>query len=371
MYLLNELILLSPLGVYVGLRLRALASGKAFKNLIVVFYLLLLAAYPAVESLSHGRPSGWTKPLILAGNYALPLLLYLVLVVIPADLAIGALRLSGVLTREAVRRPRFRKIRLAAYLTLPALIVFLGILNFRHLRVREYAVEIPRKSSTVDSLKVVFASDLHLGELTRPGFLGDFVAKVNAQNPDLVLIGGDVFEGHGRDGFADEFAAAFKRVRSSRGVFGVPGNHERFGGDRSEVFARAGIRMLRDEVVRVGDAVYLAGRNDGRGGRRMSVEDLLADTPPDLPVIVLDHRPTDLEAVSRRSVDIQFSGHTHHGQLFPVNFITRRVYELSWGYKKKLETHVFVTSGAQLWGPPVRTAGHSEILAVTAAFRAP
>jgi predicted MPP superfamily phosphohydrolase len=88
-----------------------------------------------------------------------------------------------------------------------------------------------------------------------------------------------------------------------------------------------------------------------------------------LPVIVLEHRPIDLDNVSRSGADILLSGHTHNGQLFPVNFIAKRHYELNWGYKLKNRTHVFVTSGIQVWGPPVRTAGASEILIVNVFFR--
>ena len=96
----------------------------------------------------------------------------------------------------------------------------------------------------------------------------------------------------------------------------------------------------------------------------MSVDELLAGGPKDLPVILLAHRPVELDQAERAGVDIQLSGHTHHGQVFPVNWITSHEYELSWGYLKKGPTHVFVTSGVQLWGPPVRTVGASEILAV-------
>ena len=88
-----------------------------------------------------------------------------------------------------------------------------------------------------------------------------------------------------------------------------------------------------------------------------------------MPVIVLEHRPTDLDKVSLSGADILLSGHTHNGQLFPVNLITKYYYELSWGYKVKNHTHIFVSSGIQVWGPPVRTAGNSEILIVNVRFR--
>jgi hypothetical protein len=111
------------------------------------------------------------------------------------------------------------------------------------------------------------------------------------------------------------------------------------------------------------------GRTDVRFRDRKSIDELLRDCDQGLPVIVLDHRPTDLDNVSLSGADILFSGHTHHGQLSPVNLVTKQRYELSWGYKRKNGTHVFVTSGIQTWGPPVRTAGVSEIVIVNVSFR--
>jgi predicted MPP superfamily phosphohydrolase len=87
-----------------------------------------------------------------------------------------------------------------------------------------------------------------------------------------------------------------------------------------------------------------------------------------LPVILIDHRPTELAQVSKTLVDVQLSGHTHDGQMFPINLITRRVYPLSWGYRKIGNTHFFVTSGIRLWGPPVRTSGKSEIMVIDITF---
>jgi predicted MPP superfamily phosphohydrolase len=86
--------------------------------------------------------------------------------------------------------------------------------------------------------------------------------------------------------------------------------------------------------------------------------------PDSLPVILMDHRPTEIEQISKTSADIVLSGHTHNGQLFPINFITRSVYELSYGHMKKGDTHFFVSSGIRLWGFPVRTTGKSEIMVI-------
>jgi hypothetical protein len=218
-------------------------------------------------------------------------------------------------------------------------------------------------------VKIAFASDFHLRKTTDRLFMERFIERVNAAKPDIVLIGGDVLEGDRQGGRLAEFEAQFSRLKPKYGVYGVPGNHDLRGPNARTFFDRAGIRLLQDEVEKIENTFYLVGRNDGRFGGRKSIDELLRHCDQDLPVIVLDHRPIDLDNVSRSGADLLLSGHTHNGQLFPLNLLARRRYELSWGYKLKNRTHVFVTSGVQTWGPPVRTAGASEILIINVSFR--
>lgn len=368
MFLLNEILLLSPLIVYSFIRILSLFRRPASRVAFAGAFLVLLAAFPVAESLSHRAGGHASKALMTIGYDALPYLMYLVLTVILSDIIIGGGRLLKLVSRESVRGSRFRLARLCLALAVPALVVAAGILNFHWLRVKEYSVDVPRRESAVAGLKVVFASDFHLGALTDRGFMEKFVAKVNALDPDIVLIGGDILEGDRRDEDTTLFAREFRRLHAVYGVYAVPGNHEGYRGGGKEFSERAGILLLEDAVVKVDEAFYLVGRRDARSRNRKPVADLLKDVRQDLPVVLLDHRPTDLEAVSRTDVDIQLSGHTHDGQLFPINWITAREYELSWGHLKKGRTDFFVTSGVQLWGPPVRTAGASEILVIRVNF---
>lgn len=211
-------------------------------------------------------------------------------------------------------------------------------------------------------------ADLHFRGLTSDRFLDKLVAKVNAQKPDIILLGGDILEGDRRDEDTSRYEQRFRRMTSKFGIYGAPGNHERYG-RTGDFFEKAGIRLLQDEVETIDRAITIAGRGDSRSRGRKSLDALLAAAPSDLPVILLAHRPTELAEASRRGVDIQLSGHTHHGQLFPANLVTSHEYELSWGYLKKGPTHIFVTSGVQVWGPPVRTVGASEILVLHVSFR--
>lgn len=369
MYLQNELLMAIPLAVYAGLRVRSLIGPKLLKTIFTIAYVLVAAGYPVAETLSHGAGDGWQSAVILFGYYALPLMLYLVMTVVLADLVVGALRLARLLSKEAVRSTRVRRLRLSVMLALPAVVVAFGIVNHNVLRVKEYRVEVPRRASSARELTIVFMADLHFRGLVPDRLLDALVAKVNAQKPDIILVGGDILEGDRRDEDTGRYERAFRRMSSTYGIFGVPGNHERFSRAVSgDFFARAGVRLLQDEVEIVDRAVVLAGRTDSRSRGRKSVEELLAGAPKDLPVILLAHRPIELDQAERAGVDIQLSGHTHHGQLFPINLVTAREYELSWGYLQKGPTHVFVTSGVQVWGPPVRTVGASEILAIQVSF---
>lgn len=369
MYLFNELLLSTPLVIYAAWRLRTLIARTAWKNVSSILVALLAAGYPAAESLSHGTIGGGLKVLVLTGYYALPLVLYFTMTVLLTDLAVAVLRVSKAVTRETVRGEKFRRRRLAFVLSVPVLVVAAGIVNANVLRVHEYTIDVPRRSSTLRELKVVFAADLHLGSLTPKNFLKRIVDKVNAQKPDLVLIGGDIREGHRGEADIGAIEAQFRRLEARYGVFAVPGNHEGYAGTSGEFFVRSHIRFLQDEVAIVEGMFTLVGRRDARRGTRESAAGLLLKAPDGLPVILLDHRPTEMESVSRTRVDLQLSGHTHHGQLFPANFVTQLEYGLSWGHRKTGNTHFIVTSGVGLWGPPVRTVGASEIVVIHVRLR--
>ena len=198
MFLLNEILLTLPFLLYAGLRLRWFLDRPRWKNTWTVIFVLLLGAYPLAESLAHGALGGAPWAVLMVGYYGLPYTLYFLLTVVLTDLLLLGMRASGILSREWLQRRRIRLARFWTMVGLPALIVLGGIVNFTHLRVSAYTIDVPRRQSKLDHLRIVFASDFHLGDLTAPGFMADFVAHVNALNPDLVLIGGYVIEGDRR-----------------------------------------------------------------------------------------------------------------------------------------------------------------------------
>lgn len=370
MYLQDELLLSVPLALYACLRVRSLFGPKWLKNLWIAAFILIAAAYPVAETLSHRGGDGVLAALTLAGYYALPLLLYLVMTVIAVDIAVGLLRLARFLSKASVTAPRFKACRLAVSLALPVLIVVLGAVNHRVLRVREYRIEVPRRAAAAGEMTIVFMSDLHFRDLTSNRFLDELTAKVNARKPELILLGGDLLEGDRRGEDTARYERALRLMRAKYGVFGVPGNHEGFSRSGGAGFLeRSGIRLLQDESVAIDETLVLVGRRDGRSRNRKGIADLVAPVRRDLPVVLLVHRPTGFDDARSAGVDLQLSGHTHHGQLFPVNLITARQYDLSWGHLEKGGAHLIVTSGVQGWGPPVRTVGASEIVVIHLVLR--
>ncbi|MDQ1352099.1 MAG: Metallophosphoesterase [Acidobacteriota bacterium] len=357
--------------IYTYVRLKKLFSRRLYRILFTLCYIIFALGFFIAEILSHrvNIGAGPARYIILIGYYTLPYMLYLFLMTLASDILRGVNRLLKIVPAETTGTRKFQAVTTWILFLLPALIVAFGAVHVNSLKVNEYHVTIPRKSAVINHLKIVMSADFHLGQITDKEFLGKFTHRVNALSPDIVLLPGDIVEGHRDDGETSGFAQHFHQIKSKYGIYASPGNHESHNrGNKLKFFADAGINVLADAVVTIDNSFYLVGRNDARSNTRESIEELLKQTPNNLPVILLDHRPTDIKEVSRHDVDIQLSGHTHNGQLFPLNFIINNLYELGWGHKKFENTHLFVTSGAQVWGPPVRTAGNSEIMVINVDF---
>ena len=184
--------------------------------------------------------------------------------------------------------------------------------------------------------------------------------------PDIVLYGGDILErGRISKGKLLTFDKQLSSIKPNYGQFIVSGNHDPF--RFSGYHKNSEITFLNDTLVKVANSFYLIGLNY-RSFSEKPIAKLMMLAKEDLPVILLDHSPYQLELASKNHIDIQLSGHTHNGQVWPINYIVGLLYELPWGYKKINDLHVFVTSGIQGWGTPIRTAGKSEIMVINVEF---
>jgi predicted MPP superfamily phosphohydrolase len=151
----------------------------------------------------------------------------------------------------------------------------------------------------------------------------------------------------------------------------APGNHEYISGIReSKAFFRpTQVHLLCDSVVTLPNHLQIIGRDDRNNRHRLAVKELVEKANPEWPVILLDHQPWELDKAAETGIGLQISGHTHYGQVWPLTLVTKRLFELSYGYLKKGNTHFYTSSGLSLWGPPFRIGSDSELVVFNLTFK--
>ena len=228
----------------------------------------------------------------------------------------------------------------------------------------EQPLSLPTAKAMSRPMHVVMVSDIHVGYHNRKAELERWVDLLNAQDPDLILVAGDIIDGYVRPLLEEDMAASFRRLKAP--VVACLGNHEYITGiDKSLAFYRsAGITLLRDSVITVGDLV-IAGRDDRSNANRMTVEQLLAGADKSKFVILLDHQPYHLEEAQQAGVDFQLSGHTHEGQVWPISLAVNAMYEKAFGFHTRGNTRYYVSSGLGIWGGKYRIGTRSEYVVAT------
>lgn len=355
--------------IYVFFRVKKLFICKTYTWLYVFVYMLVAAIYPLAERFSNQDANLFLRIISAVSGYILPFFLYFFFCILLYDLFLLINRWVKMISVERRRSFRFRFYTLSAMIFISIAIVVGGAINLNTIRVSKYEISVPKKNSGIDDLRIVFVADMHINQNLNLHFIEQFVRKANALNPDIMLYGGDIVEGDNDNETSEAIEALLRSIKSKYGSYSVVGNHEFYGGIKLDAFfKRAEIELIFDTTLNIDNDFYLAGRFDQHYRKRKSINDLLKEDTLQLPIILMDHRPTEMQEVSQTKTDIQFSGHTHNGQLFPINLIVQSMYELAWGYEKIGDTHFFVTSGLRLWGPPVKTAGKSEIMLVDIHF---
>ena len=269
-----------------------------------------------------------------------------------------------------------KKITAIIVIALAGLIVFLGNLNKRDITIKNLNFTLSKGNGKFNELNVVMASDLHLSTIDGERLLSKIIDKINSVNPDIVFFGGDIVDDKAMILKDRGIGESFKRLNPKYGIYSITGNHEYINGVEPSVkfMEDYGMKVLRDEYELIDSSFYLVGREDVvmkqfTGKARKTLEEIISPFNSDHPKILLDHTPVRLEQAEKNGIDLQFSGHTHHGQIWPGNIITNMIYELSWGYLEKGKTKYYVSSGAGTWGPPVRTGSKSEIVNIKITFR--
>ncbi len=293
-----------------------------------------------------------------------------------------ALWAAGMLSAKIFPRlARFKYAFAGTGIVLVATICTHGFWKFEHPRVRSFAW-IPEEKRFVEqaagtpkatgTLRIVATADWHLGTRIGRARAEKFVALVNAQNPDVVVIAGDLIDGDIAPVEAERSEEALRKIDAPLGVFATLGNHEYFG-DLTRDFdfiRRAGIRMLRDASASVpaDDAanarIFLVGRDDATNRSRAPIASLLSGCPENVPAFVIDHQPKGSAESVAAGADFVFSGHTHAGQLWPLTWLVGFFNPHVYGVWNDAGTLGYVTSGIGLWQIPYRIGCSSELVVI-------
>jgi len=252
--------------------------------------------------------------------------------------------------------------------TIISFIVFIGYANQCSPRIKKMEIKIAKKTGRKE-LRIAFASDIHLGIIYKGNRIKKLVELIDSIHPDVVIFGGDVIDEDIAPVIRYNLGELLVQITKKYPTYTIFGNHEYIGGHvKSQNYLEEhGFQLLQDRVTQIDSNIYLIGRDDYTGFRfsnikRKELPELVQSIEASKVKILLDHQPFQLQKVVDAGIDLQLSGHTHHGQMWPFNFITQSIYELSWGYLKKGNTHFYVSCGFGTWGPPIRLGSKPEII---------
>lgn len=352
---------------------RAIPGSGNFRLIYTIIYIVLASAFIAGKILERNHSSLLTDILNIIGGFWMALMLYAFLSLLISDIVFPILRLSGVLSVRDI--PIFRKWSFLITVALSAGLITYGFINAVIPVVRKYNIVINKPAGDIKTFRIAAVSDIHLGSIIRKRSIIKLSGMLKKINPDVVLLLGDIVDGEIGPVLRDDLLSYFTCPKCRDGLFAITGNHEYIGGAAITIpyIEKHGIRILKDEVVTLDGGIQLIGRFDRDGARfnhkeRLPLNDLMKQVDLTKPVILLDHQPLRLAETAKAGVDLQLSGHTHNGQMWPLNYITRMIYELNYGYKKIGNTQFIVSSGFGLWGPRVRLGSRSEVLEINITF---
>lgn len=376
---------------------------------IAIMVLMLLIACSLFISIGirNSEVPFWIMKLLhTLGSVWMVYMFYLILILIPTDIA----RLALPYLKEAAWFTS-TKIFFGATALVAAVLIG-GYINYINPKVRHLEISLSARPATEERqeilhkverpLRIVAISDVHLGYGTGKWLTKRYIDLINRQKPHMVLIAGDLIDNSTRPVAHQQLHLELNRLEAPMGIYMVPGNHEYISGIEAckQLLAETSVKILQDSIVTIplqtdicsnakeaasGPVLKIIGRDDRINSlRRKSLETLLAEAKEeDLPAIgsnsdtsigtsnsgkgeiytiVLDHQPHDLPLTDSLCADIQISGHTHRGQIWPFNLLTDKLYEQSYGYRKWSHSHIYVSSGLSLWGPPFRIGTNSELV---------
>ena len=316
-------------------------------------------------------PSGLRRTINWVSAHWMGVYVYLLMLILLADIVMLLGRLTRVIPAPLPQSVHFFAGVIIILMTTG--IISYGKYNAGRFSDISYTIETNKKEPSA-GIKIVLVSDLHLGAVNSEKRLPALVQGINKQEPDIVCIAGDIFN----DDITSlrnpsEAIRLLKSIKAAYGVYACFGNHD--GGKTiNEMFSfleQSGIKLLNDEYAVIDEKLVIIGRLDsspigGFGGlKRKDISGITALIDKNLPIVVMDHNPSNIGQYGDE-IDLILSGHTHRGQIFPANLVTRAIYTVDYGHYRKTagSPHVIVTSGAGTWSMPMRIGTNNEIVSI-------
>ena len=342
---------------YIGWHLWCLLPLSAIWKTVVIIVMAgcFLLTFANFSRSTDGMPMPVAVTCYEVANSSLFILLYLFMLFLVLDLG----RLVRLLPRTILYNNWGTTIGIVVLMTV---IFTYGYFHYKQ-KYRE-DIRLTTEKSMAKPIKLVMMSDLHLGYHNRREELRRWVDMMNEEHADAILIAGDIIDMSIRPLKEEKMYEEFKRLNAP--VYACLGNHEYYSGepDAQKFYEQAGIHLLRDSCAVVGDLCVI-GRDDRTNQHRKTLADIMKQADRSKFTILLDHQPYHLEQAERQKIDFQFSGHTHHGQVWPISWITENIYECAFGAHQRGDTRYYVSSGIGIWGGKFRIGTRSEYIVAT------
>ena len=305
--------------------------------------------------------------------------LHLVFLFLIQDLAAGLLRLLFRRGKECKFYQLLHKIYhcglVPVFFFVPVLIF--GFANMWHVQEKEYSVSTVKE---IENYRIAFVSDIHYDTIQSRDVLRETFEEIQSKKPDIFIMGGDIVEENTSKESMEEIFAMAGKVKTTYGTYYVYGNHDKqpytenpdyTGEELAQAIEKSGIRILQDSYVEINDDLILAGRDDAGWSNisgRKTTEELLQNISErereEKYILVVDHQPVEAEDNAQAGVDLELSGHTHAGQIWPVGHFTEMAGQLNYGMYQRGKCKVIVSSGVAGWGYALRTQGNCEYVMI-------
>ena len=241
-------------------------------------------------------------------------------------------------------------------------LLFIGNIKYHNKRRVHFDIETTKLSPNQKPIRVVGISDLHLGYTIGADELQEWVHTINAEKPDIVVIGGDLIDNNVKLVKHMGLDKILQQIEAPMGVYACLGNHEYIAGMKESIdfHEKSNIKVLKDTTFKVTDNFMLIGRDDIHNPNRKPLSTIVNGVDNGSFKLLLDHQPSNLEEAENQKIDLQFSGHTHNGQIFTITLVVEAMFENPHGMIEKGLTQIYVSSGLGIWGGKFRLGTQSE-----------